>query len=520
MARQLHETKMFRSATLKLSLAAAVGWLLLAIPDAGVPLWAQSPAENPSGDLALIASLERATVAAIEMAERSVVAIARVRKDQVAGARAEQLQIPGLLQDSPESADFVPSEFASGVVVSEDGMIVTCAHAIDDPRRYDYYVWLDKRVYRARAMAQLPAKVMASDPYTDLAVLKIEARDLVPIQIGDASLMRKGSFVVSLGNPYAIARDGQASASWGIIANLHRVGPPRESSEGSSLPQESQHRFGTLLQTDARLHLGTSGGPLVNLQGQMVGLTTSLAALSGFEQAAGYAIATDEMFKRVVEALKTGQLPEFGFLGIQPEELRPHERDSGFSGARISLVIPGLPGDQAGLRNDDCIAEINSKPIRDRNGLFRELSQLAAGAEVDLLVQRPRRGDVPFTPIHLKATLSKKFVAMSRPAYALHAPKHWRGMLVEYTTAVPNELARGGATAQRRSRTKLVVLSVEPDSPAWKAGVRAGHNLLSLNGTRMNTPEEFYSLAAKIEGPALLQIYRGLDRLDSVSVAP
>ena len=472
-----------------------------------------------SDGLALVSNLELATINAIERAERSVVAITRVRRDQAPAVRAEQLVAPSQFPfaDSPENPDYIPSEFASGVIVSEDGLIVTCAHALDDPRRYDYYVWLDKRVYSAAVVA-LRAQVMASDPYTDLAVLKIEASELTPIVYGDASQLRKGSFVISLGNPYATARDGQASASWGIVANLRRVAPPRQGAESGLLARESQHQFGTLIQTDARLNLGTSGGALINLRGEMVGLTSSLAALSGFEQAAGFAIAVDDMFKRVVDALKSGHQPEFGFLGIQPDELRPHERQAGLTGARVSLVIPGSPGDQAGLRNDDCITEINSKQIRDRNGLFRELSQLPAGAEVELTVQRPRRGDAQFAPLRLKATLSKKYVSTSRPAYALHAPQPWRGMLVEYITAVPSELVRGGPLPHRRTGAKLAILSVEPDSPAWRAGIRAGHTVLTLHGLRLNTPEDFYTQAAKLEGPAQLQVYRSSDRLETVTV--
>jgi S1-C subfamily serine protease len=184
------------------------------------------------------------------------------------------------------------------------------------------------------------------------------------------------------------------------------------------------------------------------------------------------------------------------------------------------LVIPGLPGDQAGLRSDDCITEINSKPIFDRNGLFRELSQLPAGAEVDLLVQRPRRGELPFVPVHLKATLSKKYVATARPAFALNAPEPWRGMLVEYATAIPSELVRGGIAPQRRSGAKLAILSVDPDSPAWRTGLRAGHGLLSVNGTRVNSPDEFYALIQKLEGPIQLQVFRMPERPETLTVVP
>ncbi len=490
-------------------------------------LVAQEPAGEaaPAGSVqagdgvALMAAIEQSTTSAIEKAEQSIVAIARVRKDQAPNVRADQLIVPGQFPfaDSPENPDFVPSEFASGVVISADGLIVTCAHALDDPKKYDYYVWLDHRCYSAKVVSK-PAKVQASDPYTDLAVIKVEAENLTPITYGDAAGLRKGSFVISLGNPYATARDGQASASWGIVSNLRRTAVSKSTGD-TLLAKESQHQFGTLIQTDARLNLGTSGGALVNLRGEMVGLTTSLAALNGFEQAAGYAIAVDDMFKRVVDALKSGHQPEFGFLGIQPEELRAHERAAGFSGARVSLVLPGLPGDLAGLRNEDLITEINSRPIEDRNSLFRELSQLPAGAEVDLTVHRQRNGDVSAAPIHLKAKLSKKYIATSRPAYALHAPEHWRGMLVEYATAVPGELLRGGPNPQRRTSAKLAILSVDPDSPAWRAGLRAGHAILSVGGTRVNTPDEFYSAARKATGNVTLQAYRGSERLETLSVA-
>ncbi len=472
-----------------------------------------------AASIAIMASIEKATTQAIEKAEQSVVAISRVRKGRAPSTRVEQLLVPDpqLHNDSPESSDYIPYEFSSGVVISSDGLIVTCAHAVDDPKSFEYFVWLDHRVYAANVVAK-PAKVQASDPYTDLAVLKIDASDLTPIRYGDASKLRKGSIVISLGNPYATARDGQASASWGIVSNLRRQAPGSTSRESGLLAKESQHQFGTLIQTDARLNLGTSGGALINLQGEMVGLTTSLAALTGFEQSAGYAIAVDDMFKRVVDSLKTGHQPEFGFLGIQPEELRDSERAAGLRGARVSLVLPGLPGDQAGLHNEDCIIEINSKPIDDRNGLFRELGQLPAGAEVDLTVLRPGRGDIHNT-VHLRATLSKKFISTNRPSFALHQPTQWRGMLVEYITAVPNELLRAtGQLAIRRSGAKLAVFSVDPDSPAWRAGVRAGNTVVAIGGTRVNTPEEFYSKAQASDGPVLMQIYRGTDRLESVSI--
>ena len=476
--------------------------------------------EAPLADgLALLAAIEQTTTAAIAKAERSVVAIARVQRGQVPAARVMELRIPesGGFDALPDSPDFVPSHFGSGVVISEDGFIVTCAHVLDDPRQNDYYVWLDKRVYPARVVSKA-AQVYAADPFTDLAVLKIEAEGLTPIAYAKNLDLRKGQFVIALGNPYAIARDGQASASWGMISNLNRVAPADAPENNTVAAKESLHQFGTLIQTDAKLNLGTSGGALINLRGEMIGLTTSLAAIGGFEQSAGFALAVDEMFLRVVESLKAGKLPEFGFLGIQPEDLRAIDLQRGFSGAKVANVVPGLPGDLAGLQSDDVIAQVNSRLVQNRNDLFRELSKLPAGAEVSLLVERPKNSSRGSDVLILTATLSKKYVSTTRPGYALNGPKKWRGMLVEYATAVPSELARGASMFGRRAAPKLAILAVDPGTPAWEAGIRPGHGLLSVDGKAIDSPTVFNDLVSGRDDAIALQIVRQNDRPETVSV--
>ena len=213
----------------------------------------------------------------------------------------------------PTDPSFIPSEYGSGVVVDRRGLILTAYHVLGEDS--DYYVTTpDRKVYRAW--------VKGADPRSDLAVLSIDAAGLVPIALGDATTLRKGQFVITLGNPYAIARDGQASAGWGIVANLARKAPPSpEDSEPSA--QRTLHHFGTLIQTDAKLNIGASGGPLLNLKGEMVGLCVALAALAGYETSAGYAIPVDATFRRVLDTLKQGREVEYGFLGIQPANLRP-----------------------------------------------------------------------------------------------------------------------------------------------------------------------------------------------------
>jgi serine protease Do len=486
-------------------LAAGV-WTVLWV----LPLWLPTHALTAQDAAAILAAIEEGTTTAIAKAERSVVAISRVSQQRHpadrAGTNRLSLDLPLGLQDPLNDPDFVPTFFGTGVVISEQGHIVTCAHVLDDPRKNDYYVWLDRRSYPAQVVG-MAAKVLASDPFSDLAVLKVDnAPGLQPIEFGEVADLRKGQFVIALGNPDAIARDGQASASWGIISNLSRVAP--SDSGETSVVKDSIHQYGTLIQTDAKLNFGTSGGALIDLQGRMIGLTTSLAAKLGNESSAGFAIAADKLFLRVVSQLKLGKLPEYGFLGIQPEDLRTSERERGMQGARVSVVLQGLPGDRAGLRAEDVIIQVGDEPIFNRNDLFRELSAVPAGHQVELLVHRPRADIRRQAVLRLTAEVSKKPIQSSRTSYAVHANPSWRGLSVDYATASTSELAQFGIWRGKRDEARIAVSAVEPDTPAWRSGIRAGNGILTVNGREIRSPDDFYKQVQDAEGAIILELVR------------
>ena len=132
-----------------------------------------------------------------------------------------------------------PNEYATGVVIDPQGYILTNYHVLGDPAQNDYQVWVNRRPFKALGVQKVE-NVTAGDPWTDLAVLKIEAADLEPIAFGDTKDLRKGQIVIALGNPYGMAKDGQVSASWGIISNLGRplptAGASIRSGEGVAVP--------------------------------------------------------------------------------------------------------------------------------------------------------------------------------------------------------------------------------------------------------------------------------------------
>lgn len=469
-------------------------------------------AQEPSGLQAAIA-MESLLVEAIAKAEKSVVAVARLRKPTSDASPAADL-LEGLggegadLFSDPTRPDFVPHDFGSGVVIDSRGLILTTYHVVGDIPASRYLVWIGKKPY--------PATVTAADPWLDLAILKIEATDLTAVTLGDSKGLKKGQIALALGNPYAIARDGEPSATWGIISNLSRPAPPTADRVGNSEGRVTLHHYGNLIQTDARLELGSSGGALVNLKGELIGITTSLAALVGYEKSGGFAIPVDEDFRRSLETLKSGRVPEYGFLGVAPTFLAAEERRQGRFGARLLDVVPATPAAKSGLQAGDVITHVEGEPISDELQLIRRLSGLTADTIVSLTVERGgganRRGKV----LTSKVTLSKKRVEGSRPAYAAMAEPVWRGMHVEYATA----------TTQFRDHSRELdpegcvgVVEVEKDSAAWKAGFRPGDFVSHVGKSRVATPKQFYQVTADLRGSVTLKLSGHASGVESRTIA-
>jgi len=451
-------------------------------------------AQKPSSGVGVAVAMENVLVEVIAKTEKSVVAIARVRREQPGevfqfelrpdpfGRRLAPLALP-----QPTDPDFIPNQYGTGVVIGRRGLILTACHLLGDES--DYYITTSERkVYKAT--------VKAADPRSDLAVLGIDADGLPPIVLGNADALRKGQIVISLGNPYAIARDGQVSATWGIVSNLRRKAPASPS-ESDPTGRPTLHHYGTLIQTDAKLNLGTSGGPLLSLKGEMVGLSVALAATAGYEAAGGYAIPVDATLRRAVEMLRQGREVEYGFLGIQPTNLRQQEVLAGMHGMRVSQIMPGTPAAHSRLKTDDIITAVDNTPIYDSDGLILNVGKLPVEAVTRLSVLR--RGNMRTISVALSkyAVRGRKVVTAPDPA--------WRGLRVEYTTAVVDEEGRfqGGTSFVDDA---VVATEVVEGSPAWEAGLRRGMLISHVGGISVRTPREFAAAAARVPGPVQLRL--------------
>lgn len=489
-------------------------------PATASPEAAKAEAAKAIAGAALLQAVEQSLVDAIAGAEKSVVAIARQRKLRATSRDAAGRELPKrpagddgdeaadvIGERTPDDPDFVPHEYGTGVVIDRAGLIVTNYHVIGDPQLNRVWVWVQRKPYLA--------EVKAADPWLDLAVLRIDAQGLEPIKLGHARALKRGQIVISLGNPHAIARDGQPSASWGIIANLSRKAPrPKRDSRDATRDDEPDHaavgragansarqaamgetvhQFGTLIQTDCRLQLGYSGGALINLQGEMVGLTTSLAALEGDDAAAGFAIPVDDLFQRTLESLKAGRKVDYGFLGIAPESLVLPERQQGRTGIRVAQIVPGTPAARSNLKLDDIVKEIGGVAVVEPADLIRELSKSPADAQVTLTVERRSGKQTATIPVTIQ--LSKKYLDGQPEPYGTVPAPTWRGLTIEHTTATPQFANRSTDTG---SSEAVAIVHVAPESPAWRAGLRPGDWISHVANQPVRRPSDFFQLVERL----------------------
>lgn len=409
------------------------------------------------------------------------------------GAFLGQSEEEALLRKKLNMAEpgYVPESFGSGVVVDPSGLILTHYHVVRDAAK------IFVRLPGAQASY---ADIHAADPRSDLAVLRMLSNNLnLPvIKLGDGDKLERGQFILSIANPYAAGfRDGRPSASWGIISNLRRRAPSGHTREDERA--KTLHQYGTLIQTDARLTLGCSGGALLNLQGEMVGLTTSVAALHGGETPGGYAVPMDAGMKRIVKVLKRGEEVDYGFLGITLND------DKAYNGPGVSLssVCLGSPAEfQARLRPQDVILKVDGAVINDNDDLFLALGKHLAGEKVKLEVRRYGQKVMPVEVTLVKHNLPGKPIASS-----LGSRPRVRGLRVDYTSLMASQIiGRGGRWG--RIPQGVLITDVEPSSPAAAAQLRAQTDIIThVNGQAVTDPASFYREFAKHRGPIELTLY-------------
>ncbi len=466
---------------------------LLALADPPTPT---PPQQQPTAPMDVVSALESALVDAIARAEPSVVAIAREKdgKTEETTAIRGRTPAPPAIQDAPigfgvfrggfedlDNVEYVASDYGSGVVIGEKGEILTTFSVVKGASRL---------VVRAPGVKEFDAEVLAADSRSDLAVIVPRevpgqrSPALRPLPLGDGTKLRKGMFLLALGNPFNAGRDGKASASWGILANVARR------LDAAHLRYEQNKRqlrhYPTLLQLDAKLNLGMSGGAVVNLKGELIGLTTNAANAGGFDAQAGYALPMDSLARRAIEALRQGREVEYGFLGIGLS-------DDGSN--RVGTVQPGTPAGEGGMMPGDEVVSIGEIPVVDSDSLVMAVNAFSPGLPIRVRLRRDGE-ELEKTVVLSKLRITGEVIATSRPA-------PWRGLRVDFLSTDPR-VSYGPAVLKAMAQGGVLVTEVVPGSAADDAGIKVGQCIIKVDGHPVKTPGDFVNVVKGLTGPVTL----------------
>lgn len=362
----------------------------------------------------------------------------------------------------------------SGFIVSPDGIILTNAHVVKGAKEVTVKL-TDRREFRA--------KVLGADPKTDVAVLRIDAKNLPVVQLGKVADLRVGEWVLAIGSPFGF----ENTVTAGVV-----------SAKGRSLPDDSAVPF---IQTDVPINPGNSGGPLFNARGEVVGINSQIYSRSGGYQGVSFAIPIDVATRVQQQIVATGKV-EHARLGVAVQEVNQSFADS-FKldkpeGALVSMVEKGGPADKAGLQAGDVIRRVDGKPIVSSGDLPALISLNAPGDSVKLDVWRQGAAkSLTATLVNANAKAEKVASSQDKPA---------QGRLgLALRPLQPDE--------QQQSGIPSGLLIQQASGAAALAGVQSGDVLLSINGTPVKTIEQVRAAVGKSDKSVALLIQRGESKI-------
>lgn len=375
----------------------------------------------------------------------------------------------------------------SGVIIDKDGYILTNEHVIGEADKITVTL-PDGREFRA--------EVKGIDRRSDLAVIKIDGHDFPLANLGDSDDLKIGQWVVAIGNPFGYAiQNPEPTVTAGVVSALHR-----------SLGKigSADRDYSDLIQTDAAINPGNSGGPLVNLKGEVVGINVAIFSTSGGYQGIGFAVPANSA-KRIVSRLIEGKKIVYGWLGITvqnlDEELVRYFGLPEKKGVLVAKVLAGSPAEKAGIREGDVILKLGNRETNATGSLLKIVGDTEPGEIIKAQIVRDRKsleinvkaGSRPDN-IEEAATDQPQTESSSRP---------WRGLSVR---EINPELAR----KFRLSETiGVVVVDIEPKSPADEAGIIPGDIILEINKIYIDTLAAYKKAVRSVKGDCLIRAARG-----------
>lgn len=353
----------------------------------------------------------------------------------------------------------------SGTIV-QDGLILTNEHVVQAASEIE--ILFHDGLHET-------ATLVASDPRSDLAILKVERRGLPSVAPCDWDTVTRGQWTIALGNPFGLGGDGQLSVSVGIVSNLGRQLP--------GLGEVDDRFYHDMIQTTAPINPGNSGGPLFNIHGEFIGVITAMHTRAPADEGIGFAIPMTSSRWRIVRQLCTGRTIDYGYIGLTVRVLNEDEVDryGQVNGVVIERVEPDGPADQAGLQVGDVLFELGDRMIRGP----AHMAELVGLAPIDreVTVRLRRNG----TPLQVRITVEQREI--SRVSWMRGGAVIWRGMRLADLTEDARQLLRLSPLAHG-----IVVIDVTPRTPAERAGFEIGQVIEAVEGQRIANTTDFLTL--------------------------
>src|SRR6266446_1038782 len=403
------------------------------------------------------------------------------QQQQMSGADMEQFRkFFGPMFPDFDQQQQNPNQHAlgSGVVMSQNGYILTNNHVIENAKEIQVAL-NDGRSFTA--------KLIGTDPQTDVALLKIEANNLPAVTMADSDAVEVGDVVLAIGNPFGIGQ----TVTEGIVSAKDRT-----NISGGDQDED-------FIQTDAAINPGNSGGALVDTQGRLVGINTSILSRTGGNQGIGFAVPSN-LCRWVTDSLmKNGKVTR-GFLGVVIQNLTP-DLAKAFKvnrsvGALISEVTPNGPADTAGLKNGDVVLQYDNKPIESASQLKLRVAETSPGVNVP--VQIDRSGENKMVNVMVKERSGTSVAANQTPKPAEDGSLN--GVTVQDLSQELRAEMKVPGNVQG-----AVIEEIDPSSPSYEAGLRVGDVIIEINHRAVkNAQEAVDATSAKPNGQTLVKVYR------------
>jgi serine protease Do len=406
------------------------------------------------------------------------ITVTGVEKTPMASPFSQQLppQFRHYFDGMPEQNPRLRSGFGSGFIISDDGYIVTNAHVVDGGDTVKVHL-SDRREFNAN--------VVGSDARSDIALLKIDADNLPIVTLGDSSDIDIGQWVLAIGSPFGF----EHTATQGIVSAVSR-----------SLPDESYVPF---IQTDAAVNPGNSGGPLFDLDGEVVGVNSQIYSRSGGYMGLSFAIPVN-VVKTVVDQLRDNGYVSRGWLGVAIQGVdQPLAESFGLDrpvGALVSSVTSNSPAEKAGMQSGDIILSFNGTQVERSSELPPLVGLVTVDEKVDVEVLRQNKRKTLLVTIgELEDEL-----ALNAKRKLEHTGESSSSLGIAATNLLAEQSEKFGGKG-------IVINAVRPDGPAAKAGIREGDILLSFNQIEISSVKQLRELVkqAPKNAPLAVLLHRG-----------